>query len=190
MFPGRNCSNLLKLKFKHKGSRSDFGTDPDPRIHTSDLRIRIRLLLFSSVTFKIAKTRNYFFTVLSFFAYDFLKLHLHHFSNIKGQKEVTKQEEWRFSYYFCLMIERSGARAVPYLVWIRIREAQRHSDPIPNTGTVLSDTYLLAQTKNSSNSLFLSNCHLEACLLKEKKKCVHIFNGPAKESNKLKSFAG
>jgi hypothetical protein len=28
-----------------------------------------------------------------FFAYCFLKLHLHHFSKIKGHKEVTKQWE-------------------------------------------------------------------------------------------------
>ncbi len=38
-----------------------------------------------------------------------LKVHLHHFSKIKSQKEVTKQEELMFSYYFCLMIEGSGS---------------------------------------------------------------------------------
>jgi hypothetical protein len=30
-----------------------------------------------------------------------LKVHLHHFSKVKSQKEVTKQG---FSYYFCLMM--------------------------------------------------------------------------------------
>jgi hypothetical protein len=33
--------------------------------------------------------KNYLFSI--FFYYYFLKLHLHHFSEIKSQKEVTKQ---------------------------------------------------------------------------------------------------
>ncbi len=33
----------------------DFGSDADPQIRTSDKRIRLRLLLFSSVTFKTQK---------------------------------------------------------------------------------------------------------------------------------------
>jgi hypothetical protein len=61
------------------------GIDPDPRIRTSAQKIRLRILLFSSVTFKIA-TKNYLF-----FAYYFLKLYLHHFSKIKSHKKVTKQ---------------------------------------------------------------------------------------------------
>ncbi len=44
-----------------------------------------------------------------FFAYNFLKLHLHNFSKIKNHKEVTKQWNQGFSYYFCLMIKRSGS---------------------------------------------------------------------------------
>jgi hypothetical protein len=48
------------------------------------LRIRIRILVFSTVTFKLTK-KNYVF------AYYFLKLLLHHFSKIKSHKEVTKQ---------------------------------------------------------------------------------------------------
>ncbi len=48
-----------------------FGTDPDPRIHTADKWIQIRILLFSSVTFKTSTK--------SFFAYYFLKVHLHNF---------------------------------------------------------------------------------------------------------------
>ncbi len=46
---------------------------------------------------------------LSFFAYFFLKLHLHHFSKIKSHKEVAKQYESGFSYNFCLMKEGSGS---------------------------------------------------------------------------------
>ncbi len=39
-----------------------FGTDPDLRIRTSDywIRIRIRILLFSSVTFKMANRNDFF----------------------------------------------------------------------------------------------------------------------------------
>ncbi len=55
------------------------------RIRTPDLRIRIlfriRILLFSSVTFKMKNKNNYF-------ASYFLQLHSHHFSRIKSHKEV------------------------------------------------------------------------------------------------------
>jgi hypothetical protein len=39
------------------GIHDILGTDPapDPRIHTSDYRIRLRILLFFSVIFKMAK---------------------------------------------------------------------------------------------------------------------------------------
>ncbi len=53
------------------------------------LRIRLRILLLSSVIFKMA-TKNCFF-FLRFFTYYFLSLHLNHFSKIKSHKEVTKQ---------------------------------------------------------------------------------------------------
>ncbi len=39
--------------------------------------------------------------------YYFLKVYLHHFSKIKSHKEVTKQWNQCFSYYFCLLIEGS-----------------------------------------------------------------------------------
>jgi hypothetical protein len=34
-----------------------------------------------------------------------------------------------FSYYICLMIERAGSGSISDL-WIRIREAQKHVDPM------------------------------------------------------------
>jgi hypothetical protein len=52
---------------------------------------------------------------LSFSAYYFLKVH--HFSKIKSQTEVTKQRESRFFLLF-LLVDR------------RIREAQKHVDPV------------------------------------------------------------
>ncbi len=65
----------------------DPDADPDPAIFVSDLQEANKKL--------------------SFLAYYFLKVHLHHFSMIKSHKEVTKQygRNQRFSYYFCLMIE-------------------------------------------------------------------------------------
>jgi hypothetical protein len=50
--------------------------------------LRIQILLLSSVTFNTS-TKKMFFS--KFFAYFFLKVHLHHFPMIKGHKEVTKQ---------------------------------------------------------------------------------------------------
>jgi hypothetical protein len=60
--------------------------DPDPRTHASDW-IRIRILLFSSLTFK-TPTKNYFFK--GFSAYYFLKVHLHNFSKLKKSKRSPK----------------------------------------------------------------------------------------------------
>jgi hypothetical protein len=40
-----------------------------------------------------------------------LKLHLHHFSKIKIQKESQNSRNQGFSYYFCIIIEGSGSRA-------------------------------------------------------------------------------
>ncbi len=67
-----------------------FGTDPYPRIRASDkwIWIRIWILLFSSLTFKMP-TKNKFF-LKSFSACYFLKLHVDYFSKLKRQKEVTK----------------------------------------------------------------------------------------------------
>jgi hypothetical protein len=59
------------------------------RIHVILVWIQIRIqgampLLFSSLTFKTPTKTN-------FFCLHFLKVHLHNFSSIKSQKEVTKQ---------------------------------------------------------------------------------------------------
>ncbi len=53
--------------------------DPDPAIFVSDLQ---------------TSTKNYFFPLL--------KVHIHHFSEIKSAKEVTKQEESVFLLLFLL----------------------------------------------------------------------------------------
>jgi hypothetical protein len=47
-----------------------FGADPDPRIRISDWWIRIRILLFSSVTFKMATKTKFIFKALWLLLYE------------------------------------------------------------------------------------------------------------------------
>jgi hypothetical protein len=61
----------------------------------------------------------------NFFRLILLKVHLHHFSKIKSQKESQNSRNQGFSYYFCMLIEGSGR---PENMWIR--EAQKHVDPV------------------------------------------------------------
>jgi hypothetical protein len=80
----RQCCGSMKFWY---GSGS---ADPYPWI-----RMRIRILLFSSVIFKTSKK------ILSFFAYYFLNVHLHHFSKIKSHKEVILNSKNQcLNYYF------------------------------------------------------------------------------------------
>jgi hypothetical protein len=96
----------------------------------------IRILLFSSLTFKMP-AKNYFFNTI-FSTYYFLKLHLYHFTKITSQKESLNSRNQGFSTYFCMIIEGSGSRAgsgsgsIPltsgsgwpkntWIRWIRIR---------------------------------------------------------------------
>ncbi len=41
-----------------------------------------------------------------------MKIHLHHFSKIKIQKESQNGRNQGFSYYFCMMIEGSGSGSI------------------------------------------------------------------------------
>ncbi len=76
-----------------------FGTDPDPRIRTTDLwiRIRIHILLFSSVAIKMS-TKNKFLS--KFFAYYLLKVHLNQSSKMKNHKKLQNSRNRVFSYFF------------------------------------------------------------------------------------------
>jgi hypothetical protein len=106
--------------------------DPDPRIHASDWWIRI--LDPDPAIFVIdlqdgSKKLN-FNTIFS--AYYFLKVHLHHFSKIKSQKESQKE-----SRFFLLFLHDDGRirsririHTSDWWIWIRIREAQTHVDPV------------------------------------------------------------
>ncbi len=121
--------------------------DPDPRS-----RSWIRILLFSSLTFKMPAKNKFFNTIFS--VYYFVKLHLHHFSKIKSLKETHNSRNQGFSDYFCMMIEGSGSRAgnrsgsIPltsgsgsgrpknrWIRWVRIRNTVVNQDPDPGWTT-------------------------------------------------------
>ncbi len=92
VWPTRPWKSGLQPDVLPKSSVADpwhFGADSDPRIRTSDWCIQIRIRL------------------------RFLRLHLHHFSMIKMHKKSQNSRNQGFSYYFCLMIGRSGAESVP-----------------------------------------------------------------------------
>ncbi len=77
------------------------------RIH--DILVWIRILLFSSLSFK-TPTKNLF--VKTVFLYiTFFKLHLHHFSKIKSQKKSQNSRNQGFPYYFWWIREGSGSGA-------------------------------------------------------------------------------
>jgi hypothetical protein len=69
----------------------------------------MRILLFSSLIFKMP-TKNYFFKK-SFPVFYFLKVLTGYtsFSKIKVKKMSQNSRKQGFSYYFCLMIEGSGS---------------------------------------------------------------------------------
>jgi hypothetical protein len=67
----------------------DPDSDLDPAIFVIDLQEANKKQIFKK----------------SFSAYYFLKVHLHHFSKIKSQKEVTNSRCQGFSYFFCSLIK-------------------------------------------------------------------------------------
>ncbi len=86
---------------------------------------------FCVIDLQDASKKRIFNTIFS--AYLLLKVHLHHFSKIKSQKESQNRSKQGYSYYFCMMIEGSGAGSGsipltsksgsgrPKNMWIRIR---------------------------------------------------------------------
>ncbi len=92
-----------------------FGMDPDPgpRIHASDWRIwiRIRILLFSSLTFKTPTITNVFekvFLLITFWRYIYII-----FQRLKVLKTAQNSRNQGFSYFFCLITEESGSGSIP-----------------------------------------------------------------------------
>ncbi len=87
--------------------------DPDPAILVIGLQDASKKQIFNTI----------------FSAYYFLKVHLHHFSKIKCQKESQNRRNQDFSYYFFMIIEGSGSIPLtsgsgsgrPKNMWIRIR---------------------------------------------------------------------
>ncbi len=93
------------------------------------VRIRIRILLFSSVTFKTSTKNFVSLTFLLFGLLFFLKVLLHHFPKIKSHKEVTKQQESMFFFLFLLGDRRFRIHISDLQIRLRIRDAQKHMDP-------------------------------------------------------------
>ncbi len=81
----------------------------------------IRILLFSSLTFKMPAKNKFFNTIFS--AYDFLKLYLHHFSKIKIQKESQNSRNQGFGSIPLTSGSGSGSWRPQntWIRWIRIR---------------------------------------------------------------------
>jgi hypothetical protein len=89
-----------------------------------------------------------FFFLLSFLAWYFLKLLLHHFLKIKSHKEVTKQYELRFSLLFLLdyTVEGSGSGRPKTYPRTRIRAQNTSHATVPLRVPVLR----AAWTRDSS----------------------------------------
>jgi hypothetical protein len=75
-----------------------------------------------------ASKKLIFYTIFS--AYYFLKVHLHHFSKIKSQKEPQNRRNQGFSYSFCMMIEGSGSGSRAGSGSGSIPLTQKHVDPV------------------------------------------------------------
>ncbi len=119
-------------------------------------RIQIRTLLFSSVAFEMPTKNN-------FFAYYFLKVHLHQSSSLPRQKVIKKSQtvEIKVFLIFFLIMEEQDPDPVPYkLRRIRFRVAQKRTDPrIRIHNTAFWNTFrewLLAKWKKLLG-LFLSS---------------------------------
>ncbi len=115
-----------------------FGTDPDPRIHTFDYRIRIRILLFSSVAFKTPTKNNF---VCLFLIYIILR-----------RSKVVKKSENSRNQDFLSLMEGSGSVRINYgsgsrprmpkSIRIRIRNAAQRAKEkkLRILGYLLNDT--------------------------------------------------
>jgi hypothetical protein len=108
----RCCQNFKKVARLQTSVENPwhFGTDADQGIRATDLRIRIRILLFSSMDFKIP-TKKLFYKV-KFFSLLLVEgtRTLHQSSKKKNHKEDTKQlKTIVFVTFFCLLMDGSGS---------------------------------------------------------------------------------
>jgi hypothetical protein len=169
------------------GLKRHFGTNPDLRIRTFELRIRI--LPFSSVADKML-TNNKFF-VEGFFSYYFLKVHLYQFSLINSQREVTNSRNQSFSYFICLLVDWSRTEKIitetepggpkkygSYGIWIQIHNTANYvtvpyyfQPNIPQFKSVtlwdfapLFDFLIFKAEGNLANTMEIKICHLRKIL--------------------------
>jgi hypothetical protein len=153
----------------------DPDADPDPAIFVSDLQDSNKKL----------------FIFLSFFAFYFLKVHFTFtsFSKKKSHKEVTKNRNQCFSYYFCLMIEWSRSVRVsltngsgsgrPKNTWIRIRNTEFSLTLLK---LIIAAHGVLYQAQNNGNDKMWKNFtkHVtipELLVGSSSNKCLYLFMG-------------
>ncbi len=106
-----------------------------------------------------------------FFVYYFLKLHFHHFSKMESYKESQNKRNEGFSYYFCFMIEGSGAESGrPKNIRIRLRLRIRLRPRIPSTDRNICTRreYKYSCLIVMIHELWVENA-LAKCMLKRKK---------------------
>ncbi len=133
----------------------DPDSDPDPAIFVIDLQdASQKHLIFNTI----------------FSAYNFLKVHLHHFSTI-SQKGSQNSRNQCFSNYFCMMLEGSGSRAgsgsIPltsgsgsgrpknmWIWWIRIRIRIRNTDVNYNFFNINTSPQLFCLKETESRHRF------------------------------------
>jgi hypothetical protein len=100
LIPPQQCSG--SVTFWYGSGSSEFG--PVPLTNRSGL-IRLRILLYSSVTFKTSRKNNFF--SLGFTPYSFFKTHLNYSSKKKVIKKSQNNRNQGFSKFFCLLMEGS-----------------------------------------------------------------------------------
>jgi hypothetical protein len=91
----------------------------------------------------VLDSKKYFFFLQSFPVYFFLKVHLHHFSNINVRKKSQNSRNQGFSYYFCLMIKGFRSVSVPLTYVSAFRRPKNIRIRIHNTMFRTGNVYRL-----------------------------------------------
>ncbi len=105
------------------------------------------------------------------FAYYFLKVHVHHFQRWKVKKKSPSSRNQGFSYFFCLVIERSGSGAGARSILLidgsgsgsrRPKKVDPDSDPDPQHWSLLnlSESYISWWTLEGTGCRLLCECDI------------------------------
>ncbi len=102
---GEQCSGFVTLWYLYESGSIPLTNGSGC---ASGSEFGLRILLFSSAKFKMPQPKIFFFP--SFFAYSYLKVHLHNSAKmLKSHKKSHKTVEIKvFLNFFCLLMEGSG----------------------------------------------------------------------------------